>query len=255
MGTLHVVPKASYDACIVCGKPLGADSKDAGFRTCQDHRTCVKCEKHLNAREVQLCHERVLEDGASIETLVLIHPRCESLTHPTLEQDPTRSIKQSEYDYLNMIRLAVLPDTQLSVVTNENNAMIYEQKLVTSMSFDEKLLHMKMLEACLAQCSIALRQDPKYRKDALQEREKRHIERAKKEALTSSRPVSKPPEDEKEILLGEFMRINQITDRKTAQRVWKDREKAINGWMACGMDLAKSTAMVDDLLKKQGVLK
>ena len=73
------------------------------------------------------------------------------------------------------------------------------------MTFEEKLLFERILQAALAQCQIAVHTDPKFKKDALKEREAKHAKEAKKEALTSSRPVTKSPDDIEEQRIGAFM--------------------------------------------------
>lgn len=242
-----------FTTCIVCQKPLGADSRDAAMRLCHEHRKCSKCEKPLNAREQQLCHDRVIEDNAPIESLEVIHPRCEALTHPTFEQDPTRSIKQSEYDYLNMVRLP-MPDIQLSVTTNENNGMIYCNRLVVDMTFEEKLLFERILQAALAQCQIAVHTDPKFKKDALKEREAKHAKEAKKEALTSSRPVTKSPDDIEEQRIGAFMLKYGLTDRKTTLSILRDRDRAIQGFTRNHIDTIQAIDLVEKMMVKSGRL-
>ena len=250
---LHIVPPTDFTECVVCQKPLGADSRDARMRLCHEHRKCVVCGRDLNAIEQRLAHDTsVANDGEPIEP---VHPRCKAATHPTIEQDPTLSIKQSEYDYLNMLRLMVIPDEQLSVTTNENNAMIQCNRLITSMaSFDEKLLHLRMLEACVAQASIAVRTDPKYRKDALAEREKKHQERVKKEALTSSRPTSVPATDIEEQRIGAFMQKYGLKDRKIALTILKDRDKAVTGFTKSGIPTIQAIDLVEGMMIKSGRL-
>lgn len=252
---LHIIPPSDFTECIVCKAPLGADSRDARMRLCHAHRKCSVCGHDLNAREQRLVHDRVIENEETLDKLVPTHPRCEAITHPTAEQDPTRTIKQSEYDYLNMLRLMVIPDLQLSVTTNENNAMIQCGRLIVSMqSFDEKLLHLRMLEACVAQASIAVRTDPKYRKDALADREKKHQQKAQTEALTSSRPVGKPADDTEEQRIGAFMQKYSLKDRKVALTILKDRDKAIVGFTKSGIPTIQAIDLVEGMMIKSGRL-
>jgi hypothetical protein len=256
MSTLQVVPKREFTECLVCNTPLGQESRDLDFRVCHEHRKCIKCSLDVTPKEVRLAYDIVLENQGTIpQDLEIEHARCKILNHPTIEKDPTLSIKQTEYDLLNLIRLMVTPDLQLSSVTNENNAMIYSSRLVVDMTFDEKLLHMKMLQACVANVSIAVRQDPKYRKDALVEREKKHLEQAKQEQKTSQRPQGKSATDENEVYLAEFMRRFSIVDRKVAMKIKRDRDKAINALTELGIPLDLASKSVDADLCKRGLVK
>ena len=112
------------------------------MRLCHEHRKCHICNLDLNAREQQWCYDHAIESGDDLES---VHPRCDSRAHQSFEQDPTLTIKQSEYDYLNMLRLMIIPDPALSVETNKNNAYVQSTRLITEMaSFEEKLLHLQM---------------------------------------------------------------------------------------------------------------
>lgn len=250
--------------CIICSKPLGQESRDLGFPTCHNHRTCVKCELPLNAHEVKLCHKRVQEDEESIDKLILIHSRClilerriESSANLTesSSNDPTLTIKQSEYDLLNMIRLMVTPNVELSDVTNENNACSQNQRLIANMNFEEKILHLKMMEACAAACSISLRTTKEYRKEAFKEREERQKKQAEKQRLTSSKPVGKSVEDKEEVLLGTFMELHGLTERKSAQKIMKDTWKAIRQMTEIGIPEPLARENIIKGLVKQGILR
>lgn len=257
MATLPIrILKSEFSECIICGKPLGQDSKDARHRTCHDHRACIKCNLPLHPREIQLAHDRVIEDSADISTIQLIHTRCEVVDKPAA-QDSVLSIKQSEYDFLNMLRLMCTPNRELSGVTNENNAMIQSSRLIADMDFDSRLLHLKMMEACVAQVSIALRTDKSYRKEAFKEREEREKKLAEKQKLVSSSP--KPPKvaavDPEEIALGTFMELHGLTERKTAQSAMRDMWKAVKGLTACGIPEPMARENVVKQMVLQGRLK
>ena len=251
-----------YKECIVCSKPLGQESRDLEYRTCHDHRTCIKdCGELLNPHDIKLCHKRALE---SEESLVLIHPRCQVLERriessenlqASSASDPILSIRQSEYDFLNSLRLMCVPNVELSDTTNENNASGQNKKLIAGMNFEQKMIHLKMMEACVASCSIVLRTTKEYRKEAFKEREERQKKQAEKQKLTSSRPTGKSIESQEEILLGTFMEIHGLSERKTAQKIMKDTWKAIEGLVKIGIPekMAREN-IVKDLVKK-GILK
>ncbi len=246
--------KIVYTTCQYneCKKPLGQESKDLGYPTCHEHRSCASCDLPLAPVEIQWCvdkYKEKLEKDPS-ESFELIHPRCYSLKKPSLAQDPTLSIKQSEYDYLNLCRLMIEPSMELSAVTNENNAMIsankYVQTLVHNLDFDAAYMHLKKLEACVTEVGLFVaKQDKKELKRRADEREKANEKKAKQEAKTSSRPVQKPADDEHEVLLAAFMARNEIKSRVVGQKLWSDRNKAINGWLKAGIAKNVAEEMVD----------
>lgn len=241
MATSNVIPISRE--CLTCSKPLGQDSKDLGIRFCHEHRKCSKCSGDLSAKELDWCLNHSIEDYPIEITvkdflqlykekdpsaiLTIVHPRCSAIEHKTMDQDPTLTIKKSEYDYLNLIRLSFVPNPDLGLTTNENNAMIGCTQLIGQMDFDQKLLFIRMMEACAAQASIAVKQDPKWRKDALTVRENQRQKQAEQEKKTSARPFSKPATDTEELLLAKFMEDHGVTERKVAMKIRAQIEKAV----------------------------
>lgn len=248
MFALPTDPKQS-GACLYpeCGKPLGHDSKEEGFLTCHDHRACEICSKSLNPRELELCYDVMVEDET--KSITLKHPRCSISNHPTFEQDPTLSIKQSEYDLLNMIRLMVTPNQELNIITNENNARIQSVKFIQDMDWEQRTMHLQMLEACVASVSSAVKSlDRKKLKEVANEREKVKFKKAEQEARTSSRPVGKPATDSNEVGLAQFMERYEIKSRKVGQKMLRDRSKAVISLQAALPNL--TSAQVQDMVDK-----
>jgi hypothetical protein len=247
----------SQNCCALadCTKPLGQESQDLGFLTCHEHRTCAKCGLEMRPAEIKWAVDKSIESEEPLKCEVLAHARCVILETPSISQDPTLSIKQSHYDYLNLIRLMVEPDLNLSIQTNEQTAMIQSTRLLTEMDFDHLYVALKKLEACVAQVSIALSQDRKKLKERASERERESFKRAQSEARTSARPSGKPANDEKEIMLAAFMERNAIADRSIAIKIKRDRDKAILALVAMGIPEAIAQESVDKDLTKRGILK
>ena len=268
--------KKEYSACIVtaCPVPLGYDSREIGWRTCTAHRKCSICGHDLKPLDVQLAHDAVLADLAdsptaskTLDPLDLIHTRCAIAQGRlgTLESDPTLSLKQSTFNLLNSARLMVDPDMNLSLRTNENNAMIRsaefcDELLLTSnalnvdqMNFDAIYVHQKMLEACLAAVSILVsKQDRTAIKARADAREAIAYKSAKQDAKTSSRPVSKLATDNSEVELAKFMEIFSIKERKTALEIKRGRDKAIESLVKIGIPLELAIAQCNaDILKRR----
>ena len=235
-----------YNHCIMptCNKPLGQDTKDLDYRVCHDHRACSICGLELKPSEVQICHDKAIENNESLE---LAHPRCLITAGRlgTLESDPTIALKQSTYNLLNSARLMIDPDMELSVKTNENNAMIHHSRFIAGKSHDELYAHQMMLEACLASVRIAIQMDKKELKKRADERETLKHEKAKQQAQTSSRPVGKPADASDEIILAKFMDSFGLKSRAIAKKIKRDRDKGIIALCSMGIPEAMAMANVD----------
>lgn len=251
--------------CIVCDKPLGADTQSEGYLTCHAHRTCLKCGLPLTALDIKLSHNLYLEKLKHAESnheafdggLELMHSRCYS-GFSTIS-DPNQSIKQSELDILNACRLMIYPDMHLAKSTNESNAMIYGQKLISQMSNDEIYAHIGMMEACIAQASLLVHSNKDELKKRADKREADKFKTAKQQAQTSSRPSGTKADDSGEVELATFMENFGIKSRKVALKLQRDRDKAVEGLVKLlhiPSLLAKQTAD-ESLLKniKQGKVK
>ena len=238
MSTKDPTTNKLASTCLLCSHPLGQDSKDAGWLTCKEHRACAICDKPLQPVDTSMAYQKYEEDLAKdpSSSIDLIHPRCAIVSNrlATLDSDPTLSLKQSTYNYLNAARLMVDPDMNLSILTNENNAMIRCTEFIHTLDFDKLYATLKMMEACVATVNLALAQDKKKLKERAGLRDAEEFKRAMKEAKTSSRPVAEKI-DSDEIALGSFMEAYGIKDRKTALRIKKDRDRAINELVKLGM--------------------
>ncbi len=227
-----------YTECLICKKTLGADSREAGFMFCHDHRKCSICDGELNSNEARWCLKSYLEkyekldfkEGEAIDysVITIVHPRCKAINH-------TVSISDSELDYLNLCRLLVTPNTDLSAVSNENIAMNASARLLKDMNHEQKLLHITMMQACIAQAQIIVKQDKEYKKDGLAEREKKHFDKARREAITSTRPATKTSEDSEELQLGHFMELHEITERKLGLEYMKKYNNGVKQFLKIGM--------------------
>lgn len=238
-----------------CAATLGQESRDLAYPFCHDHRKCHSCSQSLSARECQGVMRELGIEETPLEASQILHPRCSTLVRRSGDQDPSVLVKQSYLDYLNNIRLMIEPDFDLCVDTNENTAMLFSERLVSGMTFEQKCVHLRMLEACVAHTSIAVRKDPAGRKikDQLEQLDKRA--RAKQESLTSSRPTTKSIDDPVEIALAKFMQKHGITERKVGLKIQRDRKNAIHGLMVAGLSEESATELIDKELVKKGILK
>lgn len=245
--------------CLICSKPLGQSTKDAQIPFCHSCRNCTECGSPLGTTDCKLVMEEYEEvESSKCETPLkdlIKHSRCSSLHRKNGEEDPSVLVKQSYLNYLNACRLLIEPNMDLSPETNEKDAEVKcFAAPIASLSFEEKFVVLRRMQSCVAHLSIAVRSKMKDVQATLDAKEKLKWDKAQKEASTSARPKAGPP-DEKELLLAEFQRKNGFGDRSSALKVWKERQKAIDGFMKIGMKESIATEAVDKMLREQGRIK
>jgi hypothetical protein len=243
--------------CLICQKPLGQGTKDAQIPFCHTCRNCTECGAPLGPTECRLVVEEADEtlklEGAAEYTIK--HSRCSTLHRKNGDEDPSVLVKQSYLNYLNACRLLIEPNMDLSEETNEKDAEVKcHQAPIVSMSFEQKFITLRRMQACVAHLALATRAKMKDVQATLDKKERAKWEAAQKEAQTSARPKSGPP-DEKELILAEFQRKNGLNDRASALKILKEREKAINGFIKIGMAEKVATEAVDKMLREQGRMK
>ncbi len=249
--------------CLVCQAPLGSASREQQIPFCHECRKCSACGLPLGPLECKAAVSEYMElaidepddKHQGIMKSLIQHPRCQTLTRPTADKDPSVLVKQSYLDWLNNFRLLCEPQMELNEQTNEKQADIACHAVKARMSFEEQYIFLRRMEAGVAHMSIAVRIHAKTIKEKLDTREKLKFEKAKQEAKTSSRPVSKPSNDLQEIVLAQFMERNEIKERKHAQKLLKLRSDAIKGFMSLGMSEAKAAEAVDKSMRERGDLK
>ena len=244
------------DSCQICQAPLGQDSKDSDFILCHSCRKCSHCELPLTAREIKWCFDKWAETAElnPRPDLEVTHVRCSS-SSLSAANDPILTMRASEFDRINMFRLMFEPDLALSDTTNENNTMIHTRRFIEHMDHERMLTFLKKLEAACEQVRIIVGTSRRDLQRLADKRDKEKEKAAKKEALTSSRPASKTVDDPEEIAIGTFMEMHGLKERKTAMKIWRDRNKAIKALMS--VSKLPETAVIDMVnadLVKNGVL-
>jgi len=261
-----LIDNQEYPECLVCHAPLGYDSKMHGMMLCHEHRKCVDCGLDLTVIEVKWCVQKHIEEFKNdqkeglekrIEVneitytdLQVYHSRCYAYRYK-----PTVTITQTELDLLNICRLMIDPDLEKDFTENENKSFENAAKFIAGMNYEQKCKHQAKLEACLAEIQNAIKKDPHYKKESLAEREKSRYNDARKEALTSSRPASKTPNDVKEIQIGQFMEMHGISDRSTAKKIVADFNKSVQHMMKLGNTEPEAREFCLKMLRDTGRIK
>lgn len=228
--------RQSYTECVICQTTLGSDSRDAGYSLCHEHRKCCMCGESISVPENTACLKASEESDKS--DLEVIHAHCRIARQNEIKKDeidPTITIKQSEYDFLNLCRLSIIPNPDLNITTNEKSAKLQGLKLIQNMNFETLQKHASMMEACAMQVRLFLNSNPKVRKELSGIRESERLQaqkqQATQEALTSSRPTHKKANDPVELQLAHFMEIYEIKERETGLKLMKEFNKSINDLM------------------------
>lgn len=226
MGFAELLEKTQ---CIICGKPLGQESKDLGFTLCHEHRKCEYCDSDISPEDNRVCVSAAREFNKEVE---VIHARCRVLRMKQTNsngQDAMITISQSEYDFLNLCRLAIIPNPDLNSTSNGKVAERYGMELIQNMSFELIQKHVEMMEHLCAQNRLFLNKDPKVKKElaAIREQEGRSL--AKLEASTSARPSVKI--NNEEVQLAHFMEIHDIKERTVGLDLMKKFNKSIKDLM------------------------
>jgi hypothetical protein len=170
--------------------------------------------------------------------------RVEPLSNGT-SPDATITIKQSEFDFLNLCRLAIIPNPDLNIRSNEIVAEGYGRQLIEKMDFEQLQKHLRMMEACAAQSRNILIANPKQRKELAAIREAERKEYAKTEAATSSRPTGKKSNDLEEVQLAHFMELHEVKERTVGLKLMHQLNKAVRDLVKAGFaePTARETAL------------
>ena len=241
----------TFTECIICERTLGEDSRSSGVMFCHDHLKCEICGDEISPSEAKWCYRRWYDltsdprDKENIKNITRVHTRC------TIPQEMTVPIKQTDLDFLNLIRLLVIPDMDLDQNSNEKIAYNASVQLIKNMNIEQTFIYMKKIESCLAQIQVARAQNPSLRKTIDAER----TVKARTESVGSAKSSSATPKSAKEVELSTFMELHGLEDRKEASEVLKERNKAIKSMMAAGFQEEQAREMTNAMLLEQGRIK
>lgn len=179
--------------CKRCKAPLGKESRDQGYHFCHKCRICTVCNHAVSPSE----SASALTDT---ETMCI---RC--MPSPPFHSE-NNEVTPEHLEYLNMYRLMMVPDIELSEQSNSQIACNTFNQWITRVepTADVMVLMLTKLESVLAEChrvmatskikgkiQITARDAKKYN-EALQEREQPTAPKAvNKEAKKSSNKLER----------------------------------------------------------------
>jgi hypothetical protein len=257
-----------YNVCLICSKPLGAESKDAGFPFCHEHRKCQRCNEDLAPYEAKAILETFnrsidKEEKETGETIP-IEKRCEYLLmdviHPACRiNDPTAmvSIRASEYKFLNLIRNLVMPETDCSIELNGIRSIPYGRELVAEMEYDKLARTLERMERISSLIRIAIMQDPDHKKKQIAD--KITFEKAAKAQIASTSPKetkeAKEPKEshqpsEKEIAYQVFLLEFKLSDSQESKKTFSNWFKTVKGWQTAGIPFEEAKNMASVALRR-----
>ena len=183
---IPLIKRREITECEVCQKPLGSDSRDEGFTLCHEHRLCSCCGQDLTPSQIALCYEwaynKALKNpetaeearkSFSLKDVVILHPKCDLLN----VNSATQTISQVELNYLNDMRLALIPDFNLSMQADIEVSQVRSKRLLQNMDFDQLCRTLEKWRACLEVCQTTFLLDPSYRRGVLKDRQKEDFDK------------------------------------------------------------------------------
>lgn len=248
-----------YNQCLICKANLGHETKLAELPFCHEHVKCSICNQAITAHEArwllqQFMEEEKAENTANVPeldytTLKIYHVKCSPIP------DKMTTIKQSDYDYLNILRLTFEPNTSLSTDTNEKEAGIWAPHLVENMNFEQKCLLQARMMAAIEAIGRAKLQDKDYRRNYLDERERERFKKAKETTAISPKPNHGivTPKESKEAQLAHFIELhfNSNPGHDIAKKILGEMNKSIDGLVKVGVPEPTAREQVLNILKQQ----
>ena len=200
----------SDNLCLNCESELFSDT----FVYCIACRTCAYCSLMVTNVELELCLKQKWPTA---------HARCHMVSG-----DPA---KAHHYDLLNLCRLIVVPDVELSEETNCIRALNAETTLFETYTSEQKYLHLKMLETVYSATFALMRKDSKIIKAELLERDsKRMAEGIEKHKLQKRKelPTERKRFTAMEKLLESLLTIGLPRELalKQAKDIWESKRGA-----------------------------
>lgn len=216
---IHAVPlqNPNFSYCTQCKKEIPEIHMQAveksGYLICIDCRTCTTC--NMIVTDVEL--------GLSISSnLPIQHARCRQKTNPICKIP----VDQNELHVLNLCRLMIVPDCDLSTDANKKRAELAQQQLWETFTIEQKYHHTQMMESVYSACYLALKKDPSEVKAKLLERDRERTVRAHKEA-EKDRRLSLPSERKKQSTQDMFLAgmLKSGITKEMAIEIWKSKGK------------------------------
>ena len=153
--------------CTQCDKEILPDFEQsciqAGVDVCPDCRICSHCDRMVTVPELLFSLKY---------NLPIRHSRCHAIARVP---NKTVEISVEELELLNLCRLIVLPDEDLSQETNSIRAGNASYQLWEHLTIEKKYLQTHMMERVYGDCYTRLKKDPSDVKAKLLERDKERM--------------------------------------------------------------------------------
>jgi hypothetical protein len=229
-------PKIPLDSqCAYCEKKTMY-----GDPTCGDHRYCSHCGCTLTPSDQKLC----IDNKSTVPEC----PACglEFAYRMRMLTDKSKvEIPRVYFEYLNRMRLAIEPDEDLSIETNQKIAGLKMWPIVNTLNHEQRLFMLRRMQAACGVISESLGRDRKKIEADIKERESERFSEAIKERAKKITP-KKPKPDE---MTSEELKLSKEQ---------KNLLKAISGMIAFGMKpleaimkMGESRGMTEDKAREE----
>ena len=223
-----------------CGKPLGQESKDAGFVTCHEHRSCSICHENVQAGTIRIIHNQSQAHDESFSPSSIIHNHCALLDASRLnhESPSHTSVTLAEIDLINRSRFFFNPQPELGIKGNVQNALLALPYLIKDMNLEQQFTMMKVFESCAAATSLLLKKDRKAIEEEIKDRtikEQKEVENIRTKKATQSPDTNLYGYTQK--VWDNMTKVEKMTVKKREKHVETlgslgiDRDKALEIWV------------------------
>lgn len=150
------------------------------------------------------------------------HARCRQKTNPVCKIP----VDQNELHILNLCRLIIIPDIDMSTDANKRRAELAQTQLWETMTIEQKYQHTQMMESVYSACYLALKKDPSEVKAGLLKRDQERVVKAHKDAEKERRlqlPSERKKTDTQQKFLDGMLKSGLSKDQ--AVEIWKSKGK------------------------------
>jgi hypothetical protein len=208
---------------------------------------CKVCGKILSAAECKWCIRNEKEPT---------HAQCIT---PDYKDDPLLTIRKSEYDRLDLCRLAFIVNPDLSSGVDVENARLAGIQLFGTLNLEEKQVQIAKITEVLYAIQELSQKDPKYRKGMLQERDRRIAQeqsKVKANKIKEEQPRTTQPKPALiDVTLDEFAKkwqYKDINEAKTQLTLYKNTVKQLAPSLGIDIAIQFAETAQQERLKKLG---
>lgn len=226
----------NYKKCHGCENLLQWAPQQTNLYTqyCSDCKMCSVCGEQINSDDLAYCVKYKIQHS---------HLQCIAPEIRDEIENRKVTITEKHLEYLNIVRLMIEPNTELSPAANQSEAEWRTQQFITGMSLEQKFLFLKRVESIAATCSILLKKDRRNIEIEISAKE-----REKYLAATSKQDSASRKDQHGSNRLDASGKKSGTTGRTKLS----GRDKAINALTSVGVPYEQAALAVDSQMAASG---